>query len=150
MVLSIPLPTFKIFGFQMDLEFKCSVFEPPLYFPKIRRRRGQVANDVYFDTSKFCNLVGNFQEELWFKLFLTHSFFQASLLRKRVWVSVKFVLGKNLVAVELWTLHFFPSPLYQGNTLSPPNCFTLLVYFLTACKRLWCLRVLAGISDSKN
>ena len=30
----------------------------------------------------------------------------------------------------------FPFPLHQGNnTLSPRNCFTLLVNFLTACKK---------------
>ena len=45
---------------------------------------------------------------------------------------------------------FFPFPLCQGNTLSPPNCFTKLVDFLTACKKLWRLRFLAGTLDSKN
>ena len=44
----------------------------------------------------------------------------------------------------------FPSPLYQGNTLSLLNLFTILVNFLTACKSLRRLRVLAGTSDLKN
>ena len=43
-----------------------------------------------------------------------------------------------------------PFPLYQGNTLSVPNVVTSLVDFLTTYKRLWCLCVLAGASDSKN
>ena len=45
---------------------------------------------------------------------------------------------------------FLPSPLYQGNTLSLANAFTNLVYFLTACKGLWRLCVVAGTWDSKN
>ena len=44
----------------------------------------------------------------------------------------------------------FPFPLYQGNTLSLTNVVTSLVDFLTACKRLWCLCIVAGKSDSLN
>ena len=44
----------------------------------------------------------------------------------------------------------FPFPLYQGNTLSLSNCFTLLVNFLTVCKSLLHLCILTGSSDSKN
>ena len=45
---------------------------------------------------------------------------------------------------------YFPFRLYQGNTLSLLNCFTLLIDVPTACKRLWRLCVIAGSSDSKN
>ena len=44
----------------------------------------------------------------------------------------------------------FPFPLYQGSTISLSNWFTLLVDFIIACKRLWCLLVLAGSWDSKT
>ena len=44
-----------------------------------------------------------------------------------------------------------PFPLYTGNnTLSLPNVITSIVNFVTACKRLRRLHVLAGTSDSKT
>ena len=53
-----------------------------------------------------------------------------------------------------WKNYIFPnslpSPLHQGNTLSVSNAFASLVDFLTACKKLWRLCILAGTSDSKN
>ena len=42
---------------------------------------------------------------------------------------------------------FFPSPLDQDNALSLTNVVTDPHCFLTAYKRLWGLRVLAGTSD---
>ena len=44
----------------------------------------------------------------------------------------------------------FPLPYTKVTTLSLLNCGTSLVNFLTACKRLWLLGVIAGTSDSKN
>ena len=41
-----------------------------------------------------------------------------------------------------WKIHLF--------SLSLPNCFTSLVDFQTACKKLWCQCILAGSSNSKN
>ena len=53
--------------------------------------------------------------------------------------------------VYTWKMMFFPSPFplpytKVTNTLSLTNP----VDFLTACKMLWCLCVIAGTSDSKN
>ena len=41
-------------------------------------------------------------------------------------------------------------PLYQGNTPSLTNVITYPHCFQTACKRLWCLYIVGGASDSKN
>ena len=44
----------------------------------------------------------------------------------------------------------FPFPFPKVTTLSLPNVVTSLVGFVTACKSLWRLRVIAGTSDSKK
>ena len=44
----------------------------------------------------------------------------------------------------------FTFPLYQGNTISLPNCFTLLVDFRTEYRRLWHLPILAGMLYKKT
>ena len=40
--------------------------------------------------------------------------------------------------------------MWQFNASKGKNAFASLVDFLIACKKLWCLCVLAGTSDSKN
>ena len=53
---------------------------------------------------------------------------------------------------QSWFYNVFPIgiPLYQGNTLSLSNCFTLIVDSLTTCKMLLRLGILAGTSDLKT
>ena len=41
-------------------------------------------------------------------------------------------------------------PLYQGNTLSLPNVVNYPHCFITACKSLWRLGIIAGTLDSKT
>ena len=48
-------------------------------------------------------------------------------------------------SIYTWKMTYFPS-LFPF----PPNCCTLLIGFLTACKRLWRLSVSAGLLDLKN
>ena len=63
--------------------------------------------------------------------------------------SVHTMVHVNKVVIFVSSISF-PSPLYQGITLSLTNVITYLHCFLTAYKRLWRLTVLAGTSTKKK
>ena len=68
------------------------------------------------------------------------------LIRRSVYMSVLlYVHLKN----DVFPISLF-SPLYQVNTPSLTNVITYPHCFQTACKRLWCLYIVGGASDSKN